>query len=458
VSSLTLDLRQRALGAAAPLRIGRVSEILGLHLRVTGLRAAVGDLLEIDGPDHAGPVPVEVAASDSRGLTCLPLGETTGLRAGALARHTGGPLLIPVGADLQGRVLDGLGRPIDGGPALDHLPRARVDNAAPSALSRPRITEQLGLGVRVLDTLVPCGRGQRIGVMAGSGVGKSSLLSMIARGTDAEVSVIALIGERGREVNDFIERDLGPQGLAKSVVVVATGDQPAITRVQAALTATAVAEYFRDTGKNVLLLMDSLTRFAFAQREIGLASGEPPTTRGYPPSAFALLPRLVERAGRAPRGSITAFYSVLVEGDDTNEPVSDTVRGLLDGHIMLSRRLASQAHWPAIDVLESISRLFPDTTPPEQQAAAQSVRELLAAYRDHEDLISIGAYRPGANPAIDAAILMRDQINGFLRQRIDEPSSVESARGELLKLAQQCQAARKPSAPSPPAALKTAAR
>jgi FliI/YscN family ATPase len=278
-------------------------------------------------------------------------------------------------------------------------------------------------------------------------VGKSVTLGMMARYTSADVSVIALIGERGREVNDFIERDLGHGGLARSVVVVATSDQPALVRVQAAMTATAVAEYFRDLGKNVLLIMDSLTRFAIAQREIGLAAGEPPTTRGYPPSVFALLPRLVERAGRAPRGSITAFYSVLVEGDDTSEPVSDTVRGLLDGHIILSRRLASQGHWPAIDVLESISRLFPEITPPEQQAAAQTIRELLAAYRDHEDLISIGAYRPGANPTVDAAIAMRDEIHRFLRQAIDEQSSVEAARGELLKLAQRCQTARKPTPP-----------
>jgi FliI/YscN family ATPase len=273
---------------------------------------------------------------------------------------------------------------------------------------------------------------------------------MMARYTSADVSVIALIGERGREVNDFIERDLGAGGLAKSVVVVATSDQPALVRVQAAMTATAVAEYFRDQGKNVLLIMDSLTRFALAQREIGLAAGEPPTTRGYPPSVFALLPRLVERTGRSPLGSITAFYSVLVEGDDTNEPVSDTVRGLLDGHIILSRRLASQAHWPAIDILESISRLFPEITPPEQRTAAQTIRELLAAYRDHEDLISIGAYRAGANPTVDAAIAMREEINRFLRQAIEEPSSVEAAKSDVLKLAQKCQAARKPALPQPP--------
>jgi flagellum-specific ATP synthase len=437
--------------------VGSIVRTEGLAATVAGLPAPVGAVVEIE---RLASQPVEAEVIGFRGGETIvyPLAEMTGVRRGDRVRLTRTRRWLRVGPELLGRVIDARGQTIDSKPRPVVSERVTLTAAPPPATERPRIDSPLSTGVRAIDGLLTCGIGQRVGIFSGSGVGKSVTLGMMARYTSAHVSVIALIGERGREVNDFIERDLGPQGLAKSVVVVATGDQPAITRVQAALTATAVAEYFRDTGKNVLLLMDSLTRFAFAQREIGLASGEPPTTRGYPPSAFALLPRLVERAGRAPRGSITAFYSVLVEGDDTNEPVSDTVRGLLDGHIMLSRRLASQAHWPAIDVLESISRLFPDTTPPEQQAAAQSVRELLAAYRDHEDLISIGAYRPGANPAIDAAILMRDQINGFLRQRIDEPSSVESARGELLKLAQQCQAARKPSAPSPPAALKTAAR
>src|SRR5262249_8965581 len=296
--------------------------------------------------------------------------------------------------------------------------RVALSRSPPIATERPRIDTPLSTGVRAIDGLLTCGLGQRIGIFSGSGVGKSVTLGMMARYTSADVTVIGLIGERGREVNDFVERDLGETGLKKSVVVVATSDEPALVRVQAALTATAVAEYFRGLGRNVLLIMDSLTRFALAQREIGLAAGEPPTTRGYPPSVFALLPRLIERAGRAPAGSITAFYSVLVEGDDTNEPVSDTVRGLLDRHVILSGRLASQAHWPAIDVLESISRLFPDVTPPEQQAAAQSVRELLAAYREHEDLISIGAYRSGANSTVDAAIALRDEIQRFLRQAI----------------------------------------
>ena len=360
--------------------------------------------------------------------------------------------MLRVGSELLGRVVDARGQTIDRLPPPVLNERAPLTGPPPVATDRPRIDAPLSTGVRAIDGLLTCGLGQRIGIFSGSGVGKSVALGMMARYTSADVTVVGLIGERGREVNDFVERDLGPSGLARSVVVVATSDQPALVRVQAAQAATSVAEYFRDQGKNVLLIMDSLTRFALAQREIGLAAGEPPTTRGYPPSVFALLPRLVERAGRAPRGSITALYSVLVEGDDVTEPVSDAVRGLLDGHIVLSRKLASQAHWPAIDVLESISRLFPEITPPEQRAAAQTLRELLAAYRDHEDLISIGAYRGGANPTVDAAIATRDEIHRYLRQAIDESSNVETARADLLKLAQRCAAARKPAQQAPAAA------
>ena len=293
---MTLDsaVMDRALAAARPARLGRVSELLGLQVRVTGLPAAVGDLVEIE---SARPVLAEVVASGPRGLICLPLGSTHGLVVGAPVSAAGGPLRIRVGEELRGRVLDGLGRPLDGGPRLDHLPRVTVDHDAPPALSRPRIDHQLGLGVRALDALTPCGRGQRIGIFAGSGVGKSSLLSMIARGTDAEISVIALVGERGREVREFIENDLGPEGLARSVVVVATSDAPPVERLRAAFVATRIAECFRDCGRHVVLMMDSLTRVAMAQREIGLSAGEPPATRGYPPSVFALLPRLLERAG-----------------------------------------------------------------------------------------------------------------------------------------------------------------
>jgi FliI/YscN family ATPase len=303
--------------------------------------------------------------------------------------------------------------------------------------------------VRAIDALLTCGRGQRLGIFSGSGVGKSVLLGMMSRYTDADVIVTGLIGERGREVNEFIQRDLGPEGLARSVVVVATSNEPALARVHAASTATAVAEYFRDQGKHVLLLMDSVTRFAMAQREIGLSAGEPPTTRGYPPSTFALLPRLVERAGRSRAGSISAFYTVLVEGDDETEPVADAVRGLLDGHVWLSRKLATRGHYPAVDVLGSISRLMNDVTTPQHQAAAQTIRQVLAAYAEHEDLLSIGAYRRGSNRVVDAAVEMREAIEGLLRQPIDQTTPFDEAVEKLLGLAAQCQA--KMAAPMAPA-------
>lgn len=436
---------------------GGIVRTEGLAAAVAGLPAPVGAVVEID---RLGNSVVEAEVIGFRGHETIvyPLGEMTGVRKGNRVRLRQTRRMLRVGPGLLGRVIDSRGQVIDNRPPPVLEERISISSPPPVATSRPRIDSPLSTGVRVIDGLLTCGIGQRIGIFAGSGVGKSVTLGMMARYTSADVAVIALIGERGREVNDFLERDLGEQGRAKSVVVVATSDQPALVRVQAAMTATTVAEHFRDMGKNVLLIMDSVTRFALAQREIGLAAGEPPTTRGYPPSVFALLPRLVERAGRNEHGSITAFYSVLVEGDDTNEPVSDTVRGLLDGHVILSRKLAAQAHWPAIDVLGSISRLFPDITPPEQRAAAQTIRELMAAYRDHEDLISIGAYRAGANPTVDAAIAMRDEINRFLRQAVEENSSVETARADLLKLAQRCQAARKPTAPATVPAAKPAGK
>jgi flagellum-specific ATP synthase len=424
---------------------GGIVRTEGLAAAVAGLPAPVGAVVEIDRLANS-VVEGEVIGFRGNETIVYPLGEMTGVRKGNRVRLAQTRRMLRIGPELLGRVIDSRGQVIDNRPPPVLDERVSISAPPPVATSRPRIESPLTTGVRVIDGLLTCGIGQRIGIFSGSGVGKSVTLGMMARYTSADVAVIGLIGERGREVNDFLERDLGEQGRAKSVVVVATSDQPALVRVQAAMTATTVAEYFRDAGKNVLLIMDSLTRFALAQREIGLAAGEPPTTRGFPPSVFALLPRLVERAGRNVHGSITAFYSVLVEGDDTNEPVSDTVRGLLDGHVILSRRLASQAHWPAIDVLGSISRLFPDITPPDQRAAAQVVRELMSAYHDHEDLISIGAYRAGANPSVDAAIAMRDEINRFLRQAVEDHSSVETARTDLLKLAQRCQAARKPAA------------
>ena len=369
----------------------------------------------------------EVGASSTSGLVCLPLGRTAGVQAGAIVRHTGGPLRIRVGEHLRGRVLDGLGRPVDGGPAL-HLPGpdgrtmelVDVDAQAPEALARPRIDTQLGLGVRALDSLVPCGRGQRLGIMAGSGVGKSSLLSMVARGTDAEISVIALIGERGREVREFIENDLGPEGLARSVVVVATSDAPPVERLRAAFVATRIAEWFRDAGRHVVLMMDSLTRVSMAQREIGLSAGEPPATRGYPPSVFTLMPRLLERAGTSPSGSITGLYTVLVEGDDLQDPIGDTARSILDGHIVLTRRLATAGHFPSIDVLESISRVTGAVTTREQRADATLLRRMLAAHRSVKELVEIGAYVPGTEPDADAAIARMPQIDAFLRQDMDD--------------------------------------
>ncbi|SDD35285.1 FliI/YscN family ATPase [Nocardioides lianchengensis] len=426
--------RDAALAAAVPQRLGRVSQLLGLNLKVVGVRAAVGDLLEIHGPT---PLLAEVVASSTDSLTCLPLGRTDGVLVGAPVRSTGGPLSIKVGDALQGRVLDGLGRPVDGGAPLESLPGmvdVVVENSAPDAFTRPRITQQLGLGVRALDSLVPCGTGQRIGIMAGSGVGKSSLLSMIARGTEAEVCVLALVGERGREVREFLENDLGPEGLARSVVVVATSDAPPVERLRAAFVATRIAESFRDAGKHVVLMMDSLTRVAMAQREIGLSAGEPPATRGYPPSVFALLPRLLERAGTSPTGSITGLYTVLVEGDDMQDPIGDTARSILDGHVVLSRRLATSGHFPSIDVLESISRVNSAVTTPQQRGDAGLLRRMLAAHRNVRELVEIGAYVAGSDPDADAAIARRTDIDDFLRQDMDDSTSTEDTWSRLAGL------------------------
>lgn len=407
-----------AIDVAGPDLSGHVSRVAGLTFEVDGLEAAIGDVIRAG--DGQASVLGEVVAVRSDGLVAMPLDELHGLRAGAPVRAAGGALSVPVGHELLGRVIDGLGRPLDDGPPLDSLLRASLAGEPPHPLRRPNVDAPVHLGVRALDTLVPVGRGQRIGIFAGSGVGKSSLMSMIVRGTDADISVVALIGERGREVREFIERDLGPEGLARSVVVVATSDAPALVRLRAAFAATRIAEWFRDEGHHVNLLMDSLTRFALAQREIGLSAGEVPATRGYPPSVFALLPRLLERAGAAEAGSITGIYTVLVEADDLNDPIGDTARSILDGHIALSRRLATEGHFPTIDVLESISRVAPAVTSSDQQALARSVRQLLAAHREARDLIEIGAYQSGTNPMVDRALVLRDDIDAFLRQGMDE--------------------------------------
>jgi flagellum-specific ATP synthase len=421
------------LAAAEPLVTGRVTAVVGLSVTATGISASVGELVRI-GTEPA-VIEAEVVALDGDKVHCLPLGPVTGIGLGSPVTGTGRPLTVPVGPQLRGRVLDGLGRPMDGGPELTGAPRMPVDGAAPQALARTRITEALPLGVRVLDTMLTCGRGQRMGIFAGSGVGKSSLMSMITRGTEAQITVVALVGERGREVREFIDNDLGPAGLARSVVVVATSDQPPLVRLRAAFVATRIAEWYRDQGQDVLLLMDSLTRMATAQREVGLSVGEPPATRGYPPSVFALLPRLLERAGPGQVGSITGLYTVLVEGDDHNEPIADSARSILDGHVVLDRRLATAGHFPSIDVLESVSRVASAVTTPEQRALAARLRRLLAAYRDVRELVEIGAYVPGTNVDADTARALWPSIEDFLIQDMHSITSAADswrALGALL--------------------------
>ena len=425
-------LLEHLLDVARPSVQGRVARVVGLNLEIDGLQLPIGASVRIHGA--VGDTIAEVVAVHQDGLVCMPLGELRGIRAGDIAEGADGATEVPVGPELLGRVLDGLGRPIDGGPSLNHLRHVGVDHAAPHPLTRRMIRDSLPLGVRALDVLVPCGRGQRMGIFAGSGVGKSSLLSMITRGTEASVTVLALVGERGREVREFIENDLGPEGLARSVVVVATSDEPALVRLRAAFTATRIAESFRDEGHDVLLLMDSLTRFAMAQREVGLSAGEPPATRGYPPSVFAMLPRLLERAGASDNGSITGLYTVLVEGDDMLDPIGDATRAILDGHIVLSRGLATSGHFPSIDVLESISRVGPAVTTKEQRAAATEMRRLLAAYREAKDLIEIGAYVSGTNPTVDRAIQLREAMDGFLRQDLHETTPAQDAWAWLERL------------------------
>jgi flagellum-specific ATP synthase len=431
VTSLTNRLAL-ARGAARPLVRGQVTGAVGLRVTVSGLAARVGDLVRIgEGSDE---VLAEVTALDGDQLSCLPLGPLAGIGVRSPVVGTGGPLRVPVGEGLRGRVLDGLGRPIDDGPPLRGCPLVPVDATPPSALTRQRVDEPMPLGVRTLDTLTPCGRGQRIGIFAGSGVGKSTLMSMITRGTAAEITVVALIGERGREVREFLENDLGPEGLARSVVVVATSDQPPLVRLRAGFVATRIAESFRDEGRDVLLMMDSVTRAAMAQREIGLSVGEPPTTRGYPPSVFGMLASLLERAGPGPTGSITGLYTVLVEGDDHNEPIADAARSILDGHVVLDRRLATAGHFPAIEPLDSISRVAGAVTTPEQRDAATTLRRLLAAHRDVRELVEIGAYVAGTNPDADRAQALWPRILDFLRQRVDEPCPAPQAWAALAAL------------------------
>lgn len=426
---------EAAVRSAAVERVGRVTSVVGLGTEVEGVSAAIGDLVVIGAASTVGGcVHAEVVASTATGARVMPYGYLTGVAAGDPVRAVTTPLLVPTGIGMLGRVVDALGRPIDGRGPIKADELVPLDNRAPDAMRRARILEPLGLGVRVLDTLVTTGRGQRLGLFAGSGVGKSSLLSMIARGTEADVSVIALVGERGREVREFLEDDLTPTGLARSVVVVATSDEPAVMRLRAAFAATRIAEAFRDQGRHVVLMMDSLTRVAMAQREIGLSAGEPPATRGYPPSTFSLLAQLLERAGTGESGSITGLYTVLVDGDDHNEPIADAARSVLDGHVVLDRQLSAVGHFPSVDVLGSVSRLASRVTTSEQRDVATALRGILAAKAATQDLLDIGAYKPGTNPRVDAAVEHEDVINAFLRQGIGESSPLAESWVRLSAL------------------------
>ncbi len=423
MSTRVIDFERyfREIWAHTPLSVkGKVTQVIGLVMEVSGLRPFVGEFCLVEVEEGKEPVAAEVVGFRQGKSLLMPLGNLRGIGPGCRVMATGKPFNINLAPDLVGKVLDGLGRPIFGGELETSVVEYAVDNQPPNPLERRSIDEVMVTGVRAIDSLLTCGQGQRIGIFSGSGVGKSTLLGMIARFSEAEVNVIGLVGERGREVMDFINKDLGPEGLKRSVVIVSTSDRPALERVKAAQVATAVAEYYRDQGRRVILMMDSVTRYAMALREIGLAIGEPPATKGYTPSVFAALPRLLERSGTSSAGSITGFYSVLVDGDDFNEPISDAVRGILDGHIILARNLAARNHYPAIDVLGSTSRLMPYIVPTEHREQAARAIELLATYRDNEDLINIGAYVKGSNPRVDKAIKYRDSIERFLCQDMTE--------------------------------------
>ena len=410
---------------------GYVTEIIGLTIHAQGPKASVGELVYIQSKN--GLIPAEVQGFKENKTLIMPFGDMSGIAPGDLIITSGDFLKVKVGPGIVGRVLNGLGEPLDAKGELVWEKEYPLYQEPPHPLKRKRITEALSLGIKAIDGLLTCGNGQRLGIFSGSGVGKSTLLGMIARNSSADYNVIALIGERGREVREFLENDLA-QGLDKSVVVVASSDQPAILRIKAAFLATAIAEYFRDQGASVVLMMDSVTRFAMAQREIGLAIGEPPATKGYTPSVFALLPRLLERAGTAEKGSITGLYTVLVDGDDMNEPIADTTRGILDGHIVLSRQLASLGHFPAIDVLSSISRVMVNITDVDHLQAASKIKELMAIYTEAKDLIDVGAYQKGNNPKIDLAIKFIDKINEFLKQSVNDYCPYEQIESLLKEL------------------------
>ena len=417
-------------------RTGKIENIVGMSIEASGGRGAIGDICRIYSAESNSQVLAEVVGFKSDRMLLMPYQNMTGLAPGSFVRNTGRRLRLQVGDFLRGRIINAMGKPIDGLEPFPEGDSYYVDSPYINPLTRPPIRERVDFGVRAIDSTLTIGKGQRIGIFAGSGVGKSTLMGMIAKNVKTDINVIALVGERGREVLEFVQKDLGEEGMRRSVLVVATSDQPAMLRMKCPSVATAIAEYFRDQGKDVLLMMDSLTRFAMAQREIGLAVGEPPVARGYTPSIYAELPKLLERSGNFERGSITGVYTVLVEGDDTNEPIADTVRGILDGHIVLSRKLANANHFPAIDVSASISRLMVEIVSPKHRELASKLRDILSVYEKNEDLLSIGAYKAGTNPRLDYAISKIDQINAFLMQGINESFSYDESLHQLESILQ----------------------
>ncbi len=431
---LKFDKYFQAIERTEPIKTnGKVTQVIGLIIESHGPGANLGELCYIFPNSGSTKIQAEVVGFRENKILLMPLGDLSGIGPGCEVVATGDSFRVGVGPKLLGRIIDGLGNPLDGKGPLDFTEEYPVNGNPLNPLDRKRITEQLSIGVKAIDGILTIGKGQRVGIFSGSGVGKSTLLGMVARNTSADVNVIALVGERGREVREFLEKDLG-DGLKRSVVIVATSDQPALVRLKGALVATTIAEYFRDQGLDVMLMMDSVTRFAMSQREVGLAVGEPPATRGYTPSVFALLPKLLERSGTSSKGTITGLYTVLVEGDDINEPIADSVRGILDGHIVLTRELAMQNHYPAIDVLASVSRVMIDIVEESHLKAADDARSILASYRDAKDLIDIGAYAKGSNPKIDYAISKIDSVLEFLKQGIAEEVSLEDAVSLLKSL------------------------
>ena len=415
-------------------RTGKIENIVGMSIEASGGRAAIGDICRIYSNESGGQVPAEVVGFKNDHILLMPYANMSGISAGNFVRNTGKRLTLPVGPFLRGRVINALGQPIDGLEPFGRGDTFSVDSAYINPMTRPPIRERMEFGVKAIDSLLTIGKGQRIGIFAGSGVGKSTLLGMIAKNVKADINVIALVGERGREVLEFMQKDLGEEGMRRSILVVATSDQPAMLRMKCPSVATSIAEYFRDQGYDVLLMMDSLTRFAMAQREIGLAIGEPPVARGYTPSMYAEMPKLLERSGNFEKGSITGVYTVLVEGDDTNEPIADTVRGILDGHIVLSRQLANANHFPAIDVGASISRLMVEIVPEEHRRLAGKLRDIMSVYEKNADLVSIGAYKAGTNPKLDHALKKMDAINQFLMQGTNEAFSYDESLAQMRRI------------------------